>query len=44
MKCYACAEKMKPKKGSYHYTESGLDNVYLDNVTIECAISGRKWG
>ena len=42
MKCYACAEKMKPKKGSYHYTESGLDNVYLDNVTIESCKCGEE--
>jgi putative transcriptional regulator len=32
MKCPTCNKKMSHKIGKYHYTESGLDNVYLDGV------------
>ncbi len=31
-KCYECGKVMKKKEISYHYTESGLRNVYLDGV------------
>ena len=34
MKCPGCGAEMKTVKGGYKYVESGLDNVYLQNVTI----------
>jgi len=34
MKCHECNKTMKPSKEIYYYTESGLDNVYLDNVVV----------
>lgn len=32
MKCRQCGETMKADNRPYHYTESGLDNVYLVGV------------
>lgn len=32
MRCPHCRKKMIHKIGKYHYTESGMDNVYLDGV------------
>jgi DNA-binding transcriptional regulator YiaG len=38
MICYDCGKELKSKVGLYHYTESGLENVYLDGVEVfECA-------
>ncbi|MFO8056428.1 MAG: helix-turn-helix domain-containing protein [bacterium] len=34
MRCYNCGKTLKKKTGRYHYTESGLPNVYLDGITI----------
>ncbi|WDP92435.1 MAG: helix-turn-helix domain-containing protein [Desulfobacter sp.] len=34
MKCHKCNKEMTASKEVYHYTESGLDNVYLCNVDI----------
>lgn len=34
MHCVNCGRVMHKTKGSYHYTESGLDNVYLKGVVI----------
>jgi len=34
MKCLDCNKDMTVSKEVYHYTESGLDNVYLENVEI----------
>lgn len=37
MKCPVCKAEMICKKKTYHYEESGLDNVYLEGVEIwEC--------
>ncbi|HUU40238.1 MAG TPA: type II TA system antitoxin MqsA family protein [Desulfatiglandales bacterium] len=37
MKCPACNKVMTCRTGEYHYTESGLNNVYLSGVEIcEC--------
>jgi len=41
MKCPGCQEEMSCQIGEYHYTESGLDNVYLEGVEIcSCASCG----
>ena len=34
MKCLDCNKDMTVSKEVYHYTESGLDSVYLDNVEV----------
>lgn len=34
MKCERCKGPTSVKRGTYRYTESGLDNVYLKNVEI----------
>ncbi len=34
MICHECNSKMEESQERYHYTESGLDNVYFDNVCI----------
>lgn len=34
MHCVDCGRVMHKTKGSYQYTESGVDNVYLKGVTI----------
>ncbi|MEW6736258.1 MAG: type II TA system antitoxin MqsA family protein [Acidobacteriota bacterium] len=34
LKCDICNGTTSTRVGRYHYTESGLDNLYLDNVTI----------
>ncbi len=34
MKCYSCDSEMRSERRKYHYTECGLDNVYLDNVRV----------
>ena len=39
IKCYECGKSMKETNINYHYTESGLDNVYLEGVT-EFSCSG----
>ncbi len=36
MKCPHCNKATKGKKGKYHYTESGLDNVYLETFIYKC--------
>ena len=37
MKCIECNKKMTSMREVYHYTESGLDNVYLDTDVHTCA-------
>jgi len=34
MKCSLCNDPLKEAKELYHYTESGLDNVYLCGIDI----------
>lgn len=34
MKCYSCDSEMRSERRTYHYTECGLDNVYLANVRV----------
>jgi len=34
MKCHECNSEMQESEEFYHYTESGLDNVYLGNVSV----------
>ncbi len=34
MKCHECNSEMKKSKELYHYTESGLDNVYLADLAV----------
>ncbi len=36
MKCPFCNKKMAAKKDPYHYTESGLDNVFLHTDVYKC--------
>ena len=37
MKCMDCGKEMTERVGTHHYLESGLDNVYVEGVTIwEC--------
>ena len=40
MKCELCGGKTKMLKGqTWHYTESGLDDVYLYNVEVRACVS-----
>ena len=34
MKCHECNSNMKESRELYHYTESGLDNVWLGDVSV----------
>jgi len=34
MKCHECNSQMIEVFEEYHYTESGLNNVYLSNVCV----------
>lgn len=34
MNCHVCNAEMEASKEQYHYTESGLDNIYLDNINV----------
>ncbi len=34
MRCYECGGELKKTKGTHHYRESGLDNIYLKNIPI----------
>ncbi|NOX34392.1 MAG: helix-turn-helix domain-containing protein [Deltaproteobacteria bacterium] len=34
MKCHECNSNMKESKELYHYIESGLDNVWLGDVSV----------
>ena len=37
MKCPECGNQMRKKSGVYHYTQCGLDDVFLGDITIfEC--------
>ena len=37
LKCPTCLETMEPRIGIWHYTESGQDDIYLENIWIwEC--------
>ena len=36
MKCFDCNKKMSKKTEVYHYTESGLDNVFLETPVFRC--------
>jgi len=41
MKCSVCNKPLKKTKALYHYTESGLDNVYLGGIDVfKCAKCG----
>jgi transcriptional regulator with XRE-family HTH domain len=40
MICPKCEIEMKKKEGDYHFTESGLDNVYLTDTLFECLECG----
>lgn len=42
MRCYNCGKKMKSRKGRYHFVESGLPNVYLDEVVIHYCSCGEE--
>lgn len=42
MLCYECGQKMRKKKGEHHYTESGLDNVYLKNIPLYTCACGEE--
>lgn len=34
MNCHACNAEMKESRQQYHYTESGLDNIYLEDISV----------
>lgn len=34
MKCPECGKQIKEILGSHHYVESGLENIYLENIPI----------
>lgn len=34
MKCFQCNSETKNTVETYHYKESGLDNVYLENIDV----------
>ena len=34
MRCPSCNKEMSCRRGEYHYTECGLDNVYLADVEL----------
>jgi len=42
MICPKCEIEMKKKEGDYHFTESGLDNVYLTDTLFECLECGME--
>ena len=42
MICPKCEIEMKKKEGNYHFTESGLDNVYLIDTLFECLECGME--
>lgn len=42
MKCHKCNREMNVSKEVYHYTESGLDNVYLGDVNIHKCQCGEE--
>jgi transcriptional regulator with XRE-family HTH domain len=42
MICPKCEIEMKKKEGNYHFTESGLDNVYLTDTLFECLECGME--
>ena len=42
MICPKCEIEMKKKEGNYHFTESGLDNVYLTDSLFECSECGME--
>ncbi len=42
MKCHTCNQEMKSHKETYHYIESGLDNVFLDGVSIYTCSCGEE--
>lgn len=38
MLCHECNSEMEENRGTYHYMESGLDNVYLEGIyTYTCS-------
>jgi putative transcriptional regulator len=43
MKCPSCQQIRQSHKGEYHYTESGLPNVWLRGVEIFECICGEKF-
>ena len=42
MKCPECKKNLVFLKGRHHYTESGLDNIYLDGIDIADCGCGEK--
>src|SRR5438067_7838468 len=43
MRCVHCRQEMTVTRGNHKYTESGLDNVTLQNVEIrECPSCGER--
>lgn len=34
MNCHVCNAEMRESKEQYHYTESGLDNIYLEDIIV----------
>ncbi|MBW1940228.1 MAG: helix-turn-helix domain-containing protein [Deltaproteobacteria bacterium] len=43
MKCPICNSEMTCKKSTYHYQESGLDNIYLSDVEIYNCACGEEF-
>lgn len=42
VKCRQCREEMSASKEVYHYTECGLDNIYLGNIEMHSCVCGEK--
>ncbi len=42
MKCHECNQEMKSHSDIYHYIESGLDNVFLEGVSINTCPCGEE--
>jgi len=40
MKCVECGKRMAKKLGTHHYVESGLGNVYLEQIPINVCSCG----
>jgi len=43
MICHECNSNMKESQEVYHYTESGLDNVYLGNICMHRCKCGESF-
>ncbi len=42
MRCHACGAEMTCRLGEHHYTESGLDSVFLADVELWECLCGEK--